>query len=230
MADSDYEFQQGTTWIGIWNRVQSVFRLFMDMTGFYFEDETGSQAIRARLKVDDTTTKFEMLSKDGVHKFTLDLENNSVKVLDTGTNLATEITTAGINYYDSSSIKRRVDTFQHITFYDTNGTTALCDLGPSGLVIYDSDGTVRATITKDICKVLNDATNWLGFSASGLTLKVNNVTRFNFGDTGMCAGSNGTYSWSLDPAALSANAAFNAKAECDSSGNSAGNKNYLAEA
>lgn len=137
MADTDYEFQQSNAWTGIWNRATQVFRLFLDKTGFYFEDEDGSQRIRTRLTIDNSNTRFEMLSSDGMTKLVMDLERNSIKLQNNSTNRAVEITADGINFYDDFPNIRRKDLFAGITYYASNATTIARQDLPAGSVLND---------------------------------------------------------------------------------------------
>ena len=137
MADSDLEFQQSSTWMGIWNRATQVFRFFLDRTGFQLEEDDGSQKVRARLKIDSSNTRFEMLSSNGMSKLLIDLEGSSIKLQDFNTNRAVEITASSINFYDETSSLRRKDLFTGITNYASNATTVSRQDLPTGSVLND---------------------------------------------------------------------------------------------
>lgn len=118
-----------------------------------------------------------------------------------------------IQYYDAQGILRIEESYGYKKWYDDGEVLRRHDTD-TGTIIYDGQGTKVAEFSMNRCGVYTDATNFLEFIATGLSLKKDGEFKFSFGTTGGCEGSNGTYTYTFDPADLNANARFKSTEAC----------------
>jgi hypothetical protein len=125
-----------------------------------------------------------------------------------------------IEWYDASNNKIRVDKAASTTWYNTAGDKIredTCD----HVEFFNAAGNRIAIYAHDECGVFQDASSYVYFAYSGLTVHKSGSMVFSFGDSGTCTGNDGTHAYTLDPSVLSNNASFQATDVCDSAGTSA---------
>lgn len=179
-------------WDAIYDIVGDFYRYFQDRFGFYFEDD--EETVRARLKLeDDGSTKLTLKNKDGSYIVAAD---------------------GYVAHYDSSGKKRRVDSYTGTVYYAADGTTIVRQDDINGTTIKNTSGTKLAEFSKDECGVYTDASNFLKFIPTGLSLYASGAARIQFGYTGVLLGTNGTRTFTLDPSVLASDANFKATDVC----------------
>ena len=109
---------------------------------------------------------------------------------------------------------RRVDKGDRIIWYDSNNKKLREDT-IDGTTFYNTSATKVAEFTNEKAAVYLDTSNYVKFTSAEIKLNTSGSgDTFVVSNTGKIVGKNATYSYTLDPASLNANATFQATDVC----------------